>query len=240
MLPDIYYLCLIAFLAGFVQGLTGFGVMLVALPLMVLFIDIKTAIPLIVLLGIVINTLLLFQLAGHYEKRKWLPLFLASIPGIPIGIYVLKMVDTRLLEILLGVVILFTASATWMAKQPKNELKKKWTYLAGLTAGLLGGSIGAPGPPIIVYTSLQPWTKQQVKATMVAFFTIGGAGIILFYYLSGLITQHVLLSFQYCLLPLLAGVLIGIFLFNKINETVYRRVIHLFLFMLGAMMLFKG
>lgn len=239
MPTEMVYLCLIAFLGGFVQGLAGFGVMLFALPLMVLVIDIKSAVPLIILLGLVINVMLLFQLAPFIERKKWLPLWLASLPGIPVGIYVLKTVEPRHLEILLGVVILFTAAAIWFSRRPEKELKNIWAGMAGFVAGLLGGSIGAPGPPIIVYTSLQPWTKQQVKATMVAFFTLGGAGIILFYFFSGFITGQVLLSFQYCVLPLISGVFTGVFLFNRINENAYRRIIHLFLFVLGAMMLVK-
>jgi uncharacterized protein len=239
MPTEIIYLCLIAFLGGFVQGLAGFGVMLFALPLMVLVIDIKSAVPLIILLGLVINVMLLFQLAPFIERKKWMPLWLASLPGIPVGIYVLKTMEPRHLEILLGVVILFTAAAIFISKSPEKELKNIWACTAGFAAGLLGGSIGAPGPPIIVYTSLQPWTKQQVKATMVAFFTLGGAGIVLFYFFSGLITKNVLVSFQYCVFPLVFGVLTGMFLFERINENIYRRIVHLFLFTLGAMMLVK-
>lgn len=239
MPPEIVYLCLIAFLGGFVQGMTGFGVMLVSLPLMALVIDIKTAIPLIVLLGFIINAMLLFQLASYIEIKKWLPLWVASLPGIPVGIYVLKTVETRHLEILLGVVILITAAGVCFSKRPEKELKPVWTGMAGFIAGLLGGSLGAPGPPVIVYTSLQPWTKQQIKATMVIFFTLGGAGIILFYFFSGLITKNVLVPFQYCVFPLVFGVLTGILLFDRINENIYRRIVNLFLFALGAMMLVK-
>jgi uncharacterized membrane protein YfcA len=237
---EIVSLCTIAFLAGLIQGMTGFGIMMVALPLMVLFIDIKTAIPLIVLLGIVINALLIIQLARYFEKKKWLSLFLSSLPGIPIGIYMLKTVETRHLEILLGVVILFTATFTLISKDPQKELKKIWAYVAGFIAGLLGGSIGAPGPPVIIYTSLQPWAKQQIKATMVAFFALGGTGIIAFYFFTGFITKEVLISFQYCILPLVLGVFTGIFLFNRINENGYRRLIHFLLFFLGTLMLVKG
>lgn len=236
---EIVYLCFIALIAGFAQGLTGFGVMLVALPLMALVIDIKSAVPLILLLGFVINLMLLFQLISFMERKKWLPLLIAALPGIPVGIYALKTMDTRHLEIVLGVVILFTATATWISKTPEKELNTIWVALAGFTAGVLGGSLGAAGPPMIVYTALQPWTKQQIKATMVAFFTIGGAGIIAFYALSGLITKAVFASFQYCVLPLMAGVLMGIFLFNRMNETFYRRIIYFFLFALGLMMLLK-
>ena len=232
-------LCFISFLAGFIQGLTGFGIMLVALPLMVLFIDIKTAIPLLVLLGFVINIMLLFQLAKYFDKKKWLPLFVTALPGIPIGIYILKNVETRPLEILLGVVILVTATVTWISKNPDKELKKIWGYVAGFIAGLLGGSIGAPGPPVVIYTSLQPWAKQEIKSTMVAFFTLGGIGIIIFYFFNGFFTKEVLHSFQYCVFPLVFGVLAGVFLFNRIDEGIYRRIVHLLLFILGIMMLLK-
>jgi len=239
-MPEIIYLCVIVFTAGFVQGLTGFGSMMVALPLMVLIVDIKSAIPLIVLLGIVINTMLVFQLAKHFERKKWLPLFLSSVPGIFIGIYILKTVETRSLEILLGVVILTTATAMWLSKPPEKELPTPFTFLAGFIAGLLGGSMGAPGPPIIIYTSLQPWTKRQIKSTMVAFFAIGGVGIGIFYYYSGFITDSILRSFTFCVIPLVSGVLAGVFLFNKIDENIYRRVVHVALFILGAMMIGKG
>jgi uncharacterized protein len=239
-MPEIVYLCLIVFTAGFVQGLTGFGSMMVALPLMALFIDIKSAIPLIVLLGIAINTMLLFQLAKHFERKKWMPLLLSSLPGIIIGIYILKTVETRILEILLGVVILTTATAMWISKGPEKELSKISAYATGFIAGLLGGSMGAPGPPVIIYTSLQPWTKQQIKATMVAFFAIGGVGIGIFYYYSGFITNDILHSFTYCVIPLISGVLTGVFLFNRIDEKIYRRIVHIALFILGAMMLLKG
>jgi len=40
-------LCLIALLAGFTQGLSGFGSVLVALPLLVLFLDLNLAVPLV-------------------------------------------------------------------------------------------------------------------------------------------------------------------------------------------------
>jgi uncharacterized membrane protein YfcA len=239
-MPEAVCLGLIAFLAGFVTGLTGFGVMLVALPLMVLFIDIKAAIPLITLLGMAINCVLVFKLAKHFEVKKWLPLFIAGLPGMPAGIYILKSMDAPFLEVLIGAVVIMTASATRLLKNPGKELKKFWAYAAGFAAGFLGGSIGAPGPPVVIYTSLQPWTKQQVKATMVAFFTLGGPGIIFFQFIYGFITKDVLWNFGYCVLPLVIGVFTGVFLFDRIKETAYRQLVYVLLLALGVMMMVKG
>lgn len=239
-MTETIYLCLIAFLGGLIQGMTGFGVMLVALPLMVLIIDIKTAIPLIMMLGLVMNVILICQLARYVQTRKWLPLLMASLPGVPVGVYIIKTVTPQWLELLVGVVVIGTAAATWRQGSSKAELKPYWKWAAGFSSGVLGASIGASGPPVIVYTALQPWSKHQIKATLVTFFCIGGALILALQFFTGLVTMKVAYHFIYCLLPLLAGVFAGVRLFDHIDQNLYKRTIYILLFTLGAMMLFKG
>ncbi len=235
----IIYLCCIAFIGGFVQGLTGFGAALVALPLMGFFIDIKTAIPLILLLGLVINFILISRLLKHVDHKKWILLFLFSLPGIPLGIWVLQYVDTRFIEILIGFVIIFTSIFSMLSTSSTKGLNKFWACLAGFVAGFLGGTIGAIGPPVIIYTSLQPWDKQQIKATMVSFFILSGIGILICYIFNGLITKQILISFGYSVPPLISGVVVGMFVFNKITDTLYKRIIHLLLILLGILLLIK-
>ena len=239
-MPDIAYLQIIAFLGGFIQGLTGFGVMLISLPLMAFFIDIKIAIPLIILLGLVINFMLLFQLSGHFEPGKWLPLIVAAFPGIPVGIYVHKSVAQRPLEIIVGVVLIITSANTWLRFRPKKALGRFWATASGFAAGFLAGSIGASGPPVIIYTSLQPWTKLKIKATLVAFFMINGLGVVLFYLFHGFFTVQILQLFGWCLLPLVLGVLAGSLLYGHINDESYRGVVLCLLCLLGILMLLKG
>lgn len=239
-MAETIYLCFIAYLGGLIQGMTGFGVMLVALPLMALIIDIKIAIPLIMMLGFVMNVILVCQLARHVQTRNWLPLLIASLPGVPVGIYLLKTVEPQWLETLVGSVIIGTAVATWRYGSSKAELKKHWIFAAGFSSGFLGASIGASGPPVIIYTALQPWPKHQIKATLVTFFCVSGALILTLQFFSGLITSEVTHHFIYCLLPLLAGVSTGLRLFDRIKESLYKRTIYILLFALGGIMLFKG
>jgi uncharacterized protein len=239
-MAETVYLALIAYLGGLVQGMTGFGVMLVSLPLMALMIDIKTAIPLILMLGLVMNVILVCRLARHVQTRKWLPLLTASLPGVPVGVYILKTVEPQWLELLVGGVIIATAATTWQHGSSKAELKRRWALTAGFIAGFLGASIGAAGPPVIVYTALQPWPKHQIKATLVTFFCISGGLILALQFFSGLVTPEVVHNFIYCLVPLLAGVFTGMRLFDTIDQRLYKRTIYILLFALGAMMLLKG
>ena len=236
---EVVYVAMIAFVGGLVQGLTGFGVMLVSLPLMAFFINIKTAIPLILMLGMVINCILIFQLASFFDFKKLMPLFVSACPGIPAGIFIHRSVSARPLEILVGVVLLMTSGATLKYHRRTRELKKYWSYAAGFASGCLAGSIGAAGPPVIAYASFQPWSKQEMKATLVFFFMASGTSVFCFYLFYGLITREILDLFACCSLPLVAGVFSGVSLYGRIDETGYRKCVHILLGLLGIMMLIK-
>ncbi|MEF2145901.1 MAG: hypothetical protein V3573_10680 [Desulfovibrionaceae bacterium] len=54
-MTELAALCLITACAGFVQGLSGFGSVLLSLPLLSFFLPIKTVIPLVALLAFCIN-----------------------------------------------------------------------------------------------------------------------------------------------------------------------------------------
>jgi uncharacterized membrane protein YfcA len=100
-----FYLTGIAFLAGFIQGLSGFGSVLLSLPLMVLFLDIREAIPLVNLMGVILSVMLIVQLRTHWDWGKILPLLAGALPGIPIGVYLLKRMDPAHVQIILGLVL---------------------------------------------------------------------------------------------------------------------------------------
>ena len=237
---DMIYMGCISFAAGLIQGFSGFGVVLVALPLMALIVDVKIAIPLVLMLGMVVNIILAVQLARNIEIRECLPLIVMSLPGIPLGVYTLKAVGTRPLEMLVGVVVLLTVGMFMFLKPGARKLSKGWGWIAGLAAGFLGGSIGAAGPPVVIYTSLQPWAKHKIKSTMVGFFFMIGLGIIVIHLFSGIITPTVWRYWSICLGPLGLGVILGIRLYSRSNVTVYQRVVMLLLAFLGLLLLLKG
>lgn len=64
------YIGLIFLLAGVVQGLTGFGAGLVAIPLLCLVVDVKTAVPLVVLNYVIITVFLSFELRAYIDIKN--------------------------------------------------------------------------------------------------------------------------------------------------------------------------
>ena len=179
-------ICLIALLAGFTQGLSGFGSVLVALPLLALFLDFNTAVPLVSTWGMTINLILVVQLRPHLRLQQIVPLTVAALPGIPLGVYILTHVAVRVLELLLGgLLVVFSLYFLWSGGKTRR-LSRGWAYAAGFCSGFLGGSLASSGPPVIVYTALQPWPKDEIKSTLTGFFFLSGLVIIAAQAVSGL------------------------------------------------------
>lgn len=230
-----FYLTAIAFLAGFIQGLSGFGSVLLSLPLMVLFLDIREAIPLVNLMGVILSVMLFVQLRSHWDWGKIMPLLAGALPGIPVGVYLLKRMDPAHVQIILGLVLVAYALYGLLFRLPVGKVGSAWAYLFGFVAGGLGGAISASGPSVIVYTSLQAWTKDQIKVTLQGFFIISGLLIGVFHAASGLTTGGVIFNFFVSIPTLLAGTWLGSMLYGRFREEGYRRVM---LVLLGALGVF--
>lgn len=233
-------ICLIALLAGFIQGLSGFGSVLVALPLLVMFLDLKMAVPLVSIWGMTINAILLVQLREHLRRKHILPLTLAAIPGIPLGVYVLKNADVRVLEMLLGgLLLLFSLYFVWSGGKTR-KLSTSWLYAAGFCSGCLGGSLAMSGPPVIVYTALQPWDKDEIKSTLTGYFFLSGLVIIAAQITSGLMTAAVFTGSLFSIPFIFLGVAGGSVIYRRLQTDRYRQVVVGLITLLGLVTVIKA
>jgi uncharacterized membrane protein YfcA len=231
---------LIILLAGFTQGFTGFGSVLVALPLFTLFLDIKTVIPLVCLFALVINVIIILQIHEHILWGKVRILLATAVPGIIAGVYVLKTVPASTLETAVGLVLIAFGLHRLFGRTPKQEIADSWGWLFGFLSGVLGGSIGTGGPPVIIYTSLQPWGKYPVKSTITAYFLVSSAVISSTHAVNSLVTDYVLELFVSGIPVLVAGVLAGSWLFGRVDSRSYRKVLLYLLISLGFFMIGKA
>lgn len=233
-------LCLVAALGGFVQGLSGFGLALIALPLFCLFLPIKIVIPLISLLAFCVNVYLAFDLRRHIRLRRIAPLLAATLPGIAVGVCTLKIVPAQWLEILMGSVLMLFALHSLLVTPRRAERNALWALPAGFLSGVLGGSIGAPGPPVILYASLQAWPKDEIKASLAEFFLLNGLVICSTQAASGLTTPEVLRFLAMALPALVVGMFAGIAAYRRLGDKQYRRIVFGALLLLGGMLLIRA
>jgi len=234
------YFHLIILVAGFTQGFTGFGSALVMVPLLTLLTGVKTVVPLVTLLGACINPILLLQIHAHIEWKRVRPLLMASAPGILLGVYILKVMSTGFLELIIGVLLITFPSCLLSKGLPERELPSVWSWPAGFLSGVLGGSVSTGGPPVIIYTALQPWSKLSIKSTLVGYFLVTSFASGAVQAAGGLVTREVLMLFGAGLPALITGVLAGSYFFNRIDSGAYRKVLNVILMLMGVFMLVKA
>ena len=230
----------IVLVAAFLQGLTGFGFGLIALPLLGFFLDIKTSVPLMVLLAVLISLYLTVRLRKSINYKSTFILMVASLAGIPLGVYALKSISTQGLSLCVGVIMVAFTSYQFLAKPRPRHFGTPITALAGFVSGVLGGSLGVGGPPVIVYTAMQPWSKDQAKATLACFFAVSGLAIIVGQAVSGMITGAVMHLYALSLPALVAGIYLGTQTYKHISDHGYRKLAFALVFLLGCMMLYRN
>ena len=214
--------------------------MLVALPLLTMFVDFKIAVPLVNIWGMVINVMLLMQLRPHFNLRNIFPLAVAAIPGIPLGVYILKNVPVRVLEMGLGGLLLVFSWYFVSSGGKSRKISRGWAYAAGFCSGCLGGSLGASGPPVIIYTALQPWDKDEIKSTLTGYFFLSGLVIIAAQAMTGLFTTVVLTGSLISIPFIILGVIIGASFYRRLETGRYRQVVVGLITLLGLLTVVKA
>ncbi|WP_319584926.1 sulfite exporter TauE/SafE family protein [uncultured Pseudodesulfovibrio sp.] len=239
-MPETIAIVSIVLMAAFLQGLTGFGFGLIALPLLGFFLDIKTSVPLMILLAVIISVYLSIRLRKSIDLKCTFTLLVSSLVGIPLGVYALKQVQPRGLSLCVGAIMVVFTSYQFLARPRPRSFGKRLTALAGFCSGILGSSLGVGGPPVIVYTALQPWSKDKAKATLACFFALSGFAVIASHAISGMITAKVLHIYALSLPALVAGIFLGTKAYKHLSDRGYRQIALGLVFLLGCMMLYRN
>jgi hypothetical protein len=227
---------IIFFCAAFTQGLTGFGFALVSIPLLVLFIDIKTAVPLCMLSGLVITAFLSMRLRAHLDWRKFTPLLFGSLPGILVGTFFLIKANAPLFKLLLGTMLIgYSLYRLVLVPRPRS-VNKVWGWAAGFASGAISAAFSAGGPPTIIYATLTGWNKDQIKSTLSIFFFLSGVATAAAHAMSGLTTAKVLGLSAVTLPGVLAGVWAGSLLYGRFKTEGYVKLVMLGLILMGLLM----
>lgn len=240
---EIVWVAGVILLGTFVQGLTGFGLALISVPLLSLLLDVKVAVPLAGLFGWIITFPLVYKMRRHVQWRTALVMVLGSLPGSWLGASLLKFMPARAILIAMGCVLV--ASSIY-------ALRKKGAVLAGTASGIfpafagflsgtLGASVGEPGPPAIAYSSMQPWTSDQVKASLLFFFMLQMVGAIAGFWNKDLLSAEVFSLFAWGIPSFALGLVAGIKAWDLLqtHRINYHGIVHGFLLCIGSFILFR-
>ncbi len=231
------YLTACLFLSCVTESALGFGSALIAMPLLALALDLKTASPLMAMVSVVLSTTVLLRNWRHVAFKGIGPLLAGAVPGIPLGMLLLKGTHQDLLKIVLALIIIGFALYR-LAGPELPTVTRAWpAYLFGFCSGILGGAYNTGGPPVVIYASLKRWEPAVFRASLLAFFLASAVVINISHYRSGYWTPTVFHYFFTALPVLLAGILLGNRLHHRIQPGKFDRIVLVLLIAIGLSLL---
>jgi uncharacterized membrane protein YfcA len=198
----------VIFVATVVRSAFGFGDALIGVPLLALLMPVTVAAPLSVLVSITIAALVLAQDWRHIQFRGAANLLIATIFGIPIGLFLLTHAPQAVVKAVLGVLI--TAFSLYSIRSHHTRLSHdRWAWPFGFVAGILGGAYAMNGPPVAVYGSLRRWPPAQFRATLQGYFLPASVVGMFGYWWTGLWTPTVTRLYVLSLPVVIGAILVG-------------------------------
>ncbi|MBN2134264.1 MAG: sulfite exporter TauE/SafE family protein [Acidobacteria bacterium] len=237
---EIFIGLLIIFTASLVQGLTAFGMSLISVPLLVIFMSPKIIVPIMILHGLLLNAYLLYSCRKDVNLKRIIPLMICGIIGIPFGAYLLKILSQESLKIFIGVVISFFAILFLLGFSVKIKREKAAFVPIGLASGLLNGSISMSGPPVILFFTNQGTAKAEFRANLVSYFLTMNIFTIPVFIFNGLFSSESVLYALYFLPGLILGMVLGNALAHKVPEKLFRKIALCIVLLTGVMSLLSG
>jgi hypothetical protein len=225
-----------ALAGGFVNGLTGFGTALTALPFWLQGLSPIHAVQLSAACSIAGQLMSIREIWAVINWRRLIPLTCVALLGLPIGIWLLPMVPEHTFRFVVGIVLVVYASSMLLAAG-RLRLSTGPSRLDGAFAfvsGILGGLATLTGPPLIIWTSLKQWTKQERRCLFQVLNLTLFSVLLTIKAASGMIVPGLLVTFLVALPLTTLGVQVGVRVYRRLNDIAFDRLVLWMLLVIGT------
>ena len=214
--------------AGLLKGVIGIGMPVVALPLLALFIDVKSA-AMLLSMPLVLSNLPQALEGGRTGRSlvRLTPVFLGMIPGLWLGVQIMLALDTNVAKAIAGVVLIGVGGVTLLA--PKLRLEPRLVLPAGVTFGFLGGLLGGiaamAGPLVFIFMLAKGLHGQAFTKEASLYLVVSSGLLALLLMASRQFTWLDVSVSTAAMVPVALGMYAGQHLRDKIAPETFRKLV---------------
>lgn len=224
--------------AGLVRGFAGFGSAMVNAPVLSLLWGPTIGVP--------VAALVEFAPAIQLTPRaipiaQWRTIWIMGIPAlilIPAGYWLLITLPNEVVRRFVAAVVLGLVAVMWSGWHYHGQRTARLSLGVGALSGLLSGTTGVGGPPVILYLMSGNDPTAVVRANMIGYFTIVLIGMAVTFALGGLFGPEVLWRTALMAVPFIVGIFAGARLFPLATQRTFRNIALAFLAVSSSYVLF--
>ena len=234
----------IVLLAHFLEGITGFGCTVIALPFCIALIGVKTAVPVLTILGWILALYIVIIDRKSIVVKEYFKILGYVILGLPLGIFLFAYLPEAPLKILLGVFMIIVAisglvKSYWPAVgtlKVDQRLESMAMNFFLFLGGIIHGAFSSGGPFIVTYATKKLPDKSAFRATLSAIWLTLNSIIITTNLFQGNYGKEVFDILGYMIPFLLAGMILGNIAHKRIDGGTFTKMVYSVLLVSGAFM----
>ncbi len=201
--------CLAAFVGGFMRGFVGFGAALVTIPVLSLAYEPRLAVAAMSVVGIPTLLQLLPEAIRTSERPIVIPISLAILLSAPLGTWILVSVSPALMKVVISLLVVIMVVMLMRGWRLEQQVGRPVLVAAGIAGGLVQGTAGIGGPPVVAVALSRPGTPAQQRGNVLALMTAISLSSLLPLLYFGLFTRQAIVV-GLLLLPVYGGsILLG-------------------------------
>lgn len=242
-LPIVFACVVIFAVGGLFKGIVSLGLPLILLPLLLLVVDIRTAVALMMVPLIVSNLVQAIEGEGFAAivKRFWAPLILIAA-GTIVGTILFAVLDRHVLQLTIGILAILFATASLV--QPGLSVPahgEGWLGpLVGLASGVIGGMSTFFGPILTIYLVGLHLPRDTFVKTVALFYFVASMALLIGGASQGTTDTMLIAASALAMIPTYAGMVIGRSVRQHINPDQFRNLVLAVVWVSGANMIRLG
>ncbi|HEY4250942.1 MAG TPA: sulfite exporter TauE/SafE family protein [Roseomonas sp.] len=226
-LDQIALIFLGALAGGLVNGLTGFGTGITAMGIWLHVIPAPIAASLVIVCSVVSQLQTLPMIWRAIAWRRVLPFVIPGLLGVPVGTWLLPMIDQASFKAGIGAfLVAYPSYALLRRPGPGSAIGGSAADgTVGLCGGVLGGLAGLSGVLLVVWTDIRGWDKAQRRSVLQAFNLTIVVAALVSHAASGLLTGPVGLATLAALPGTIGGAWIGTRIYRRLGDRQFQQVV---------------
>ncbi|HVZ45516.1 MAG TPA: sulfite exporter TauE/SafE family protein [Ramlibacter sp.] len=226
-LSTLLIILLGAALAGFVQGLSGFGFAVTAISIWAWVLEPQLTAALGVFGAFAGQVFSVATVRRGFDAKRLAPFLLGAIAGMPAGVWLLPRLDVPMFKALLGLILIVTCPLMLLASRlPRvSHGGRVADGIAGAIGGVMGGLGGSTGLVPTLWCTLRGFAKDEQRS-IIQNFNLAALGITFASYVAtGIATRDMVPYFAALVPAMILPSLAGRRLYLGISEQGFRQVV---------------
>ena len=239
-LVEIFFIIFTVFIASIIRGFNGFGFSATCISGFSFILPAIEIVPIILALEVIIS---IFMVPYIWKKIDWRFVFkilIGIIIGSPIGLYLLKYLNSQTTHLFVCLIIIFFSILLMRGYSNQKISNNYGKFFTGIFSGTLNGLTTLGGMPVAIFllaTSIQPAIIRGSLAALFFLTDIYAFGLSFF---AGIVDITTIYRTLPLIIILPIGVYIGDKFFVKSNEATYRQVVFYFLIFISILGVFNA